>query len=77
MDNNEMCCPACKGTSGMTYEMTETHSMYAPWGGMGEAGDSGFYVKQSLVACRDCGTRFRYEALARKGLIDPDSRGAR
>ena len=66
----EPCCPKCKGTSGYSFEMTETHQMGGPWGFDAEAGDSGYYVKQSLVKCDDCGIKFQWEALKRKGMVN-------
>lgn len=66
----EKCCPKCQGTSGYEYEMTESHHMGATWGNPAEAGSSGFKVKQSLVMCLDCGTKFQYDALKLKKLVD-------
>jgi len=66
----EKCCPKCEGTSGYEYEMTETHHMGASWGEPGEAGSSGYKIKQSLVMCLDCGHKFSYNSLKKKGLVD-------
>lgn len=65
----EPCCPNCEGTEGYDYDMTETHKMTGYWGECGTAsGGSGHYVKLGLAKCRECGKRFRIDALERKGL---------
>jgi len=63
------CCPKCKSTGSYSYDMTETHKMGGMWGGDSEAGDSGYYVTQSLISCDDCGAKFQWNALVRKGLV--------
>lgn len=66
---NEQCCPACGGTAGHQHEMTETHVMCGAWGEQAEAGDHTGRVQRSLVTCIDCGVRFQFDALTRKGLL--------
>jgi hypothetical protein len=61
------CCPACSGTSGYEYDMVVAHVMNAPWGEDGECGDSQHH-SQSLVKCLDCGAKFQFSALKKKGL---------
>jgi transcription elongation factor Elf1 len=63
-------CPKCNGASGVTFRMTETHIMFAPWGNQATAeGGSGRNVKIGLAECADCGARFSVKALERKGLL--------
>jgi hypothetical protein len=61
------CCPACNGTNGYEYDMVVTHIMNAPWGEEAECGDSQ-HCSQSLAKCIDCGAKFQFDALKRKGL---------
>jgi hypothetical protein len=65
----EPCCPNCGGIRGYEYLMTETHLMNGLWGSSAESGDSGIDVKQSLIECIECGHKFQFAALQRKGLM--------
>ena len=62
-------CPACGGTSGYVFTQTESHLMGAEWGEAAECGDSGISARVSLVTCTDCGARFQFNALNKKGLV--------
>jgi hypothetical protein len=62
-------CPECGGGHGYRYLLTETHVMGGAWGEAAAAGDSGLDVKQSLVECLECGTKFQFRALERKGYV--------
>jgi hypothetical protein len=69
-------CPKCRGTTGFSYEMTETHSFFAGWGGEAAIGDSGLDVCFSYAKCADCGERFSVKSLVKKELLTAP-RGAR
>lgn len=69
---DEQCCPSCGGTSGCEYTVTEIHDVQADWA---KQGMLNMYVHEggsrfSLVRCRDCGMRFNFDALRRKGLLN-------
>ncbi len=74
----EPCCPNCKSTAGFSGDMTETHSMSAPWGETLESVDSGQNVKWGWMYCNDCGNRYSLVKLVALGLaVAPESMGAR
>jgi hypothetical protein len=62
-------CPACGGTRGCTYTFTEIHDVCAEWDVQGELGQTTTTCRISLVCCSDCGARFNFDALQRKGLL--------
>lgn len=63
-------CPKCGGTSGYSYELTETHRFANLWGSDKMANpDSGYKVHVSLVTCYDCKMKFRLDNLERLGVI--------
>lgn len=64
----EKCCPKCGGTQGYEYSLVVEHVMNEEWGNEASCGDSEHSL-QSLVRCIDCGARFQFEALKRKGLV--------
>lgn len=52
-------CPVCKGSSGYSGTMTETHKMQGNWGESPTAIDSGYAVRFSVMECLDCHARFQ------------------
>ncbi|BCD88019.1 hypothetical protein PSm6_44260 [Pseudomonas solani] len=62
-------CPMCGGQSGVQFTLTESHAMGGRWGQVPQAGDSGLKVRCSLVACVDCGHRFRAQTLEALGAM--------
>lgn len=68
-DQGKVCCPKCGGATGHKHILTESHAMNGRWGEPAEAGDSGTSPKRSLVACLDCGAKFKHEALRKRRLL--------
>lgn len=64
-----LCCPKCKGTSGVQWSRKETCTFGAGWGGEPYLGDTGINIRLSLAVCDDCGAKFQLRALAQKGLV--------
>lgn len=63
-------CPNCGDTERGFYFTETTRTDYAgKWGEEAEHYDGVEMLSRSLVECRACKTKFRYQALVDKGII--------